>query len=686
MQRWRDKKNQVIEIEFGPSREVVLTKYQNMGLLFETDNIAKTVKVLDVASSAPSEVKEKLREGDFIISLDHIFAANLNDCSLIEDAVSKYHPIGTTMLLTIARPRDNELGVYGNTDFSPKSTYLSKDNSTSSLKHFYREEVFKDLHDISNNTLETDYETKYQCQLPSRPRHANNETQTWSSRRRRSNPSFSEIGGQTTPPESPLGRSWMCQPIQLQTQMTTDRNTDAGVHQKRATCLYPDEEDSQRSYEEFRLREPKYTSHKSAILPLESEHTKLYVAARQHSNTRGHLSKSKNLAAEEAAISLTNSLRMSAEDYVSPVARLFSQTSARQSSLEPEQLQADTRFESYVTNDKAESEPVSPSDLTFQRSEPQQEPSLFDVKRIAELTLSAHHTEHEGSMPQSALASTSDPEEKEFSSSEAVPLERLQGADFEDSLDVLQRTLEQRDTYEPVEDALNEYGAQPSSGEEDQLVAVDGSENEESTAEERERLLQQIAILQAQQNDSLRTLLVLRLEQFWVRHQQMTTLMDIIQDFGRSVGLEEGVPNDIRDSLNRMSLEVLLTLQRLLQYAAVSMQHAHLALTSEDQLQETPANAKKGASQEAIDELRSFQVTLESEFFGQPCPICLNKFMLEEKMRMLPCSHCFHQQCVDDWLKVSDTCPNCRIGITNDVHELGPDHPNHDNSTHELNP
>jgi len=377
---------------------------------------------------------------------------------------------------------------------------------------------------------------------------------------------------------------------------------------------------------------------------------------------------------------------MSAEDYVSPVARLFSQTSARQSSLEPEQLQADTRFESYVTNDKAESEPVSPSDLTFQRSEPQQEPSLFDVKRIAELTLSAHHTEHEGSMPQSALASTSDPEEKEFSSSEAVPLERLQGADFEDSLDVLQRTLEQRDTYEPVEDALNEYGAQPSSGEEDQLVAVDGSENEESTAEERERLLQQIAILQAQQNDSLRTLLVLRLEQFWVRHQQMTTLMDIIQDFGRSVGLEEGVPNDIRDSLNRMSLEVLLTLQRLLQYAAVSMQHAHLALTSEDQLQETPANAKKGASQEAIDELRSFQVTLESEFFGQPCPICLNKFMLEEKMRMLPCSHCFHQQCVDDWLKVSDTCPNCRIGITNDVHELGPDHPNHDNSTHELNP
>jgi len=94
--------------KLGPPREVVLTKYQNMGLVLETDNIAKTINVLDVTPTAPPEVKEKLQKGDFIVSLDHILAANLKDCSLIEEAVSKHHPLGTTMLLTVSRIKQEE--------------------------------------------------------------------------------------------------------------------------------------------------------------------------------------------------------------------------------------------------------------------------------------------------------------------------------------------------------------------------------------------------------------------------------------------------------------------------------------------------------------------------------------------------------------------------------------------------
>mmetsp|Transcript_42190 Transcript_42190/g.68765 ORF Transcript_42190/g.68765 Transcript_42190/m.68765 type:complete len:525 (-) Transcript_42190:624-2198(-) len=98
-----------LRAKLGFPREVVLTKYHNMGLLVETDNVAKTINVLDVLDQAPAEVKEKLSKGDFILSLDHILAQNLKDCSLIEEALVKHHPLGTTMLLTVARLADETI-------------------------------------------------------------------------------------------------------------------------------------------------------------------------------------------------------------------------------------------------------------------------------------------------------------------------------------------------------------------------------------------------------------------------------------------------------------------------------------------------------------------------------------------------------------------------------------------------
>ncbi|XP_059629063.1 putative RING-H2 finger protein ATL21A [Cornus florida] len=43
------------------------------------------------------------------------------------------------------------------------------------------------------------------------------------------------------------------------------------------------------------------------------------------------------------------------------------------------------------------------------------------------------------------------------------------------------------------------------------------------------------------------------------------------------------------------------------------------------------------------------------------CPICLSEYRPKETLRSLPdCQHCFHANCIDEWLHLNATCPVCR--------------------------
>ena len=40
-----------------------------------------------------------------------------------------------------------------------------------------------------------------------------------------------------------------------------------------------------------------------------------------------------------------------------------------------------------------------------------------------------------------------------------------------------------------------------------------------------------------------------------------------------------------------------------------------------------------------------------------------------ETVRILPCSHAFHAECVDQWLKEKDTCPMCKACVAEEEEE-----------------
>lgn len=48
------------------------------------------------------------------------------------------------------------------------------------------------------------------------------------------------------------------------------------------------------------------------------------------------------------------------------------------------------------------------------------------------------------------------------------------------------------------------------------------------------------------------------------------------------------------------------------------------------------------------------------------CQVCQCDYEDKETIKMLPCRHCFHAECVDQWLKSNDNCAYCRKSIVID--------------------
>jgi hypothetical protein len=67
---------------------------------------------------------------------------------------------------------------------------------------------------------------------------------------------------------------------------------------------------------------------------------------------------------------------------------------------------------------------------------------------------------------------------------------------------------------------------------------------------------------------------------------------------------------------------------------------------------------------------------LSTELFSElseagTCTVCLDDFELHQRLKKLPCSHSFHQDCIDEWLlKHSDSCAMCNQKVFPDLDQL----------------
>jgi hypothetical protein len=52
-----------------------------------------------------------------------------------------------------------------------------------------------------------------------------------------------------------------------------------------------------------------------------------------------------------------------------------------------------------------------------------------------------------------------------------------------------------------------------------------------------------------------------------------------------------------------------------------------------------------------------------ASFVWQVCCICLARYADNDELRLLPCGHFFHKDCVDKWLKINALCPLCKAEL-----------------------
>ena len=55
-----------------------------------------------------------------------------------------------------------------------------------------------------------------------------------------------------------------------------------------------------------------------------------------------------------------------------------------------------------------------------------------------------------------------------------------------------------------------------------------------------------------------------------------------------------------------------------------------------------------------------FSEEVNNNSYADACSICQSDFELEESVGLLKCKHLFHKECIVEWCKYKNECPNCK--------------------------
>lgn len=57
---------------------------------------------------------------------------------------------------------------------------------------------------------------------------------------------------------------------------------------------------------------------------------------------------------------------------------------------------------------------------------------------------------------------------------------------------------------------------------------------------------------------------------------------------------------------------------------------------------------------------------------NETCAVCLEDFRIDENVNVCPCTHGYHIECLNNWLKVRSACPICQSELITAYGETTP--------------
>ncbi|XP_062196604.1 E3 ubiquitin-protein ligase CIP8-like [Phragmites australis] len=75
---------------------------------------------------------------------------------------------------------------------------------------------------------------------------------------------------------------------------------------------------------------------------------------------------------------------------------------------------------------------------------------------------------------------------------------------------------------------------------------------------------------------------------------------------------------------------------------------------------------KPAAARSAVEALPSTVVAAGEEGEGEECVVCRDGVAAGQRVKKLPCSHRYHEECIVPWLQVRNSCPLCRFELPTD--------------------